>query len=277
MPRHLSPVLVASHPRSGTHLAIDFIRRNFASTRTWRLPGQANDHLYLNLERLTAHQRRFPERLARRILNRPRRAIIKTHYLADFSETWIEAETGQLADQWQRVVAEANVIYVSRHPAEVFTSYKLFLSALNPEIAKMSFKEFISGPHWSKRVSRLVWWQEHVHGWLDQPDVFHLRYQDIVRSPQHVLDKLHAGLDEEPLGVKQLLPPRLPSRKAARWQRLSRLSPDTTSILGPTGHSEVEKLLSRPEQSDLAWIRSTVGDTMERLGYCRDPDPSPSP
>ena len=34
------PVVVASHPRSGTHLMIDVIRRHFKPCRGWKWPGR---------------------------------------------------------------------------------------------------------------------------------------------------------------------------------------------------------------------------------------------
>mgnify|MGYP006308750097 FL=1 len=78
-PGALTPVLVASHPRSGTHLVMDLMRRQFPSLSNWRCFGLPLDRLYLNLERLGATERRIDPGLAARIVNRPRRALMKIH------------------------------------------------------------------------------------------------------------------------------------------------------------------------------------------------------
>ncbi len=47
------PIEVASHMRSGTHLMIDLLRRQFADCGSWKWPGERNDMLYLPLDALT--------------------------------------------------------------------------------------------------------------------------------------------------------------------------------------------------------------------------------
>lgn len=44
------PIVIASHRRSGTHLLIDLFRRQFRECRSWKLPGERNDRLYVNLD-----------------------------------------------------------------------------------------------------------------------------------------------------------------------------------------------------------------------------------
>src|SRR4051794_27731921 len=41
------PVVVASHPRSGTHLLIDLLRRQFPACASWKYPLERMDRLYL--------------------------------------------------------------------------------------------------------------------------------------------------------------------------------------------------------------------------------------
>jgi len=45
-----SPILVISHPRSGTHLTIDFLRRQFEECQSYKYPFESQSHLYLPIE-----------------------------------------------------------------------------------------------------------------------------------------------------------------------------------------------------------------------------------
>jgi hypothetical protein len=74
------PLVVATHMRSGTHLTMDFVRRQFLSFRSWKWPVEANDMLYLALDVLSVLEANWGEARARRILSRPPRALIKTHW-----------------------------------------------------------------------------------------------------------------------------------------------------------------------------------------------------
>src|SRR4051794_28399866 len=47
------PIVVVSHPRSGTHLMMDALRLNFRECRAWKRPGEPLERLYLNLDSLT--------------------------------------------------------------------------------------------------------------------------------------------------------------------------------------------------------------------------------
>lgn len=118
----LRPVLVASHPRSGTHFMIDFIRKNIPSTASWRFWGLPLNRLYLNIETLTSRHRPVGHKLARRIVERPQRPLMKTHFLPDFSESWIEEQSGPLDPQWREMVDRAHTIYITRDPWAVMTS-----------------------------------------------------------------------------------------------------------------------------------------------------------
>jgi hypothetical protein len=63
------PLVVATHMRSGTHLTMDFVRRQFLSFRSWKWPVEANDMLYLALDVLSVLEANWGEARARRILS----------------------------------------------------------------------------------------------------------------------------------------------------------------------------------------------------------------
>lgn len=224
-------VLVASHPRSGTHLAMDLMRRQFASLRSWRWFGLPLDHLYLNLERLEAESRRFSERKARKIVNRPQRALMKTHFTAGFKSGWAQGEDHPPSQEWRDFAHKAQVIYVIRHPMDVMVSYKQFLSALDPDIARQDFDAFLRSSHWDGSSDRLAWWQAHVRGWSGQAGVEVLRYEDIVKQTAHTVDTIARVLQEAPLGRMPLLPAKVTTRFQTRLSRLFELAPQSTAII----------------------------------------------
>jgi len=73
------PIIVASHPRSGTHLLIDTLRRQFAKCRSWKWPGERLDRLYCNIDELNGTRELLHEKKAVDILRRVERPIVKTH------------------------------------------------------------------------------------------------------------------------------------------------------------------------------------------------------
>ncbi len=225
------PVLVVSHPRSGTHLAMDLIRRHFASTRNWRCFGLPLDHLYLNLERLGADQRRFSPQKATRIVNRPKRAMLKTHFTSDFTSSWARSEAAPPLGAWRVLAEQALTLYVVRHPMDVMVSYHQFLSALDPQIADMDLMRFMHSAHWDDSTDRLGWWQEHLRGWCAAPHAHVTRYEDVVRATGQTLKSLSAAFEETPLYRKPLLPPKVTTLRHARMNRLFHLAPQSTAII----------------------------------------------
>ena len=58
------PIIVFSHRRSGTHLLIDLLRKQFKECQSWKYPGEPIDCLYLTMESLFYRRRRnFAQRL----------------------------------------------------------------------------------------------------------------------------------------------------------------------------------------------------------------------
>jgi hypothetical protein len=81
------PVVIASHPRSGTHLTIDLIRKQFYEYQSWKYPGESTQNLYLDLGRLLPkHKRRIDSSKAVKLLQRSERPIIKTYSLPHFNQ-----------------------------------------------------------------------------------------------------------------------------------------------------------------------------------------------
>lgn len=268
----LRPVLVASHPRSGTHLVMDLLRRQFPTLSNWRLWGLPLDHLYLNLERLGADKRRFSESRARTIVNRPRRALMKTHFDAAFLSSWAADEAVPPQGPWRTLVDSSCTIYIVRHPMDVMASYKQFLAGIDPNVNKLNLMNFICSPHWNGSSDRLGWWQAHVDGWAERKGVLVLRYEDVVRTTEAVLARMSAMLDEPAAGRIPYLPSKITSIARTRMDRMLRLAPESTAIVADRDRFSPEDWRRVLTAEDRAWIVTRIGPELVQFGYALDPD-----
>lgn len=263
-----SGILIASHPRSGTHLLIDVLRRQFTETQGWRWWGQPLDYLYFNIERSTSVKRHFDEKRRRTILSRAKIPIMKTHYLADFSETWVEDETAPLPKDVAKAIDRAAVIYVHRDPRDVMVSYKQFVSALRTDAAAMGLTEFMRARHWSGG-SHLDWWEKHVTGWLAKPRVTPIAYRDLINSPEKTVRKLGRAIECEPSLVDPVLPGKVTSITKTRMDRLFSLSPSSTGIIADRSQFPSTPWRHTMTAEDHAWFENRLGGLLDWLGYPR--------
>lgn len=260
-------LLVSSHPRSGTHLMIDVLRRQFPSTRSWRLFGRPLDHLYLNLERLVAENRRFDDAMALRIVARPRRPLMKTHFLADFSESWVADESGPMPPEWRDYADRAMHLYVHRDPRDVMASYKQFLSSIVPGVAEMTLGAFMRSPHWSGGEDRLGWWVRHVEGWRAVPGVMMVGYAALVKSPAAIIGDIEHMLGEASADRQPLLPPKVEKITDTRRHRLFSLAPHSTAIIADRQRFPLDDWRTALSPEDHGFIAQRAGGVMRSLGY----------
>lgn len=268
-PPNKNAILIASHPRSGTHLLIDFLRRQFPVTRAKRFYGLPLDHLYLNIERLTSLERRFEDSKAQSILAKAQRPIIKTHYLADFSETWVRAETGSLSQKWQFLIHDATIVYVYRDPRDVMVSLKQFLSPLDESVARATLPQFIRMPHWNGRTSMLGWWAEHVSGWLLKPGVLGVPYEKIISETERLLNDLAVHTKMVPICAEPLLPPKVKTVAQTRLNRLFSRSPDSTAIIANAKRFSAVPWQQECSMQDEIYLDEIAGRLLDQLGYRR--------
>lgn len=224
------PIVIASHPRSGTHLLIDVLRRNFQEVGGFKYPLEPLDRLYLNLERLSSVERRLGIDRAGTILNRSAHPIIKTHFTSDFKTSWIEAESIHPPEKFIKLALEAKKIYILRDVRDVFVSYKQFLSGVDTSISQMSLIEFLEQKLWTGDT-RLEWWESHIKGWAKQANTLVISYENLTQSPQQTLDKISTHLNLEPISIGTILPPKITSKSQSRLQRLFFRNPASTAIL----------------------------------------------
>src|SRR3954451_10415909 len=121
------PIVVASHPRSGTHLLIDSLRLNFRECRSWKRLGENLHRLYLNLDELDGLE---PDE-AVELASRCKQPVLKTHALGDFSAACLKPGPCPCDPElvaWLRANA-ASFLYVYRDPREVMKSLHAFVRA----------------------------------------------------------------------------------------------------------------------------------------------------
>lgn len=261
-------ILIASHPRSGTHLLIDVIRRQFPTTRSWRWWGLPLDYLYFNIERSTSDNRYFNAALRKKVMSRPTRPLLKTHYLADWSSTWVEEETGSVPDDVADIISRSSTLYIHRDPRDVMVSYKQFLSSIRPEVADLGLVEFMKARHWSGD-DMIGWWQRHVEGWLATSGTVSLSYRDLIKSSKAMVERIGNMIDETPDWQDPILPEKVSTVARTRRDRLLSLSPASTGIVADRNRFPMRPWKEEMTEADHVWLESRIGPVMDLLGYKR--------
>ncbi len=215
------PVVVATFMRSGTHLTMDLLRRQFSSFASWKRPLEALDSLYLPVDVLLPgwEPADWNTKRVLDVLRRPKRPILKTHFL--------DADLGNLR-QSQPAVADwleqrATVLYVTRDLRQVLPSLWAFLQDWRPEQAGAFDEAFVR--HWSHQAL------QHRDGWRCRPLLCELDYAQLTGDPLDSLRRLGDWLNEAPLLRQPLLPRPLSSRWQSRCLRLFACDSESTAIL----------------------------------------------
>jgi len=258
-------LVVASHERSGTHLLIDTLRRNFRACRARPMPGR-NPHrwLYFSLDRLAPdHPRPATTREADAALARATRPLVKTHMLPGFDRL----NPGGLA--WVKwALAGAHTLYVYRDGRAVMPSYHFHAISENPDTPR-DFSEFLRTP--VRGVTPPERWARHVNAWLAHTRCHDhaaaVRFEDLLADPEGEIRRLGALINEAPLPATPSLPPRGQSAWSARLARFTgRL--DSSNLAERGEHPPAWTELFTPD--DRARFHELAGQTLIELGYIAD-------
>jgi hypothetical protein len=253
------PILIASHPRSGTHLTIDILRRQFKDCASWKYPGERLDRLYLPLEGLTALQNGLSWQTAERMLGRSPRPLLKTHAYPALAH--LQSDYPDLHD-W--IQSSAQKLYVVRDGRAVLCSLHLFMQSYKPE-TRCSLSEFLRQKVNGK--SRVRAWATHVQTWMAQPDVYVLRFEEFIQHPQQTLTDLGYRLELSPQFVEPLLPRSSRNIWQSRWARLTQWRPESSAIIGYYGGQTTQKWQAAFSEGDRAFFHQEAGDILLKLGY----------
>lgn len=265
MPPDAQPIIVASHPRSGTHLLIDTLRRQFAACRSWKWWGERLDRLYCNIDELPGDGL-LNAATAERILQRTERPIVKTHAWPGYQEAFLDTHAGNLDDRWARwLEARGTPLYVYRDGRDVLCSYQLFRQGFDPS-AHCPIGTFLRQEE--QGTNRVRRWAEHVRAWRDRPGVHAVSFERILASPEGVLRQLGDLLGASPEYRQPLLPEPFGSVWASRWARLFQTRPESSAIINP-GSKDWDDCFT---PADRAFFHEEAGDLLIELGYVSSDD-----
>lgn len=219
-----TPIIITSHPRSGTHLTIDLIRRQFPETIIKKHWG-SNTSSFLSLGSFNAldDSNRLKEEDALKLIAPCKYPIIKMH-------TYGWPSIAKNYPHWMQWIREkGKLIYVARDIHSVMPSMHLYEQSFNPQ-ARCAIKDFIRQPYLGK-ATRIHYWNDQILTWFNKPEFLSLRFEDILQMPAQTCEKIaqHTGLKEE---LKTpLLPPKVTSIWHARLQRIFSTNPNSTAIV----------------------------------------------
>ena len=224
--RRLKPVLVATHPRSGTHLTIDLLRKQFVECQSWLWFGETLHHLYLDLDHLARDCSPCKSiEKAKCLLRRADRPIVKTHSLPS-----LDRFRGARRDFAEMVINAADIIYVVRDGRDVMCSAHVWMKEYHPE-TRCSLSAFIRQKEHG--ISRVKQWKNHMRAWMNQDSVHLIRFEDILSRPRAEIERLADALGLDPQLEQPYLPRKITGsgRWSAYWRRLTRQF-ESTAIFG---------------------------------------------
>lgn len=253
------PIVVATHPRSGTHLTIDLLRKQFETCKSWVWPWETLHHLYLDLDRLsTQHPHPLTVDEAIRLMQRPARPTLKTHSEPGFREHPSEARR-----TISRLLDRGDILYVVRDGRDVMCSAYLWKQDVGLDC---TLQEFLRQD--ANGVSRVCQWANHVESWSRHNNVNVVRFEDIINRPRLVIEWLGDILSLTPLYTE----PYLPDKKSGTgrlndyWRRL-RGDYESTAIEGRPDESPPPTWQEAFTESDRRFFWSEAGHILKEFGY----------
>ena len=262
------PITIVTHKRSGTHLVMDLLRRQFEECDAWKWWGENQSRLYLSLQALydPLSLTRTSEAKAIKILRRCDRPLVKSHSGLSDLPVGTETRTGTLGRHWHDwLKTNSQRLYVYRDGRAVMCSLQL-LHAKRAGGEPPPISEFIR-EQVEEGVSRVAFWAQHVDNGLAAEGVLALRFEDLVRDTRNVVQFLADELNLTPKFVEPLLPMKFNSIWQARWARLVARRPQSTAILGRPRGSSLAKWQEAFGEEDREFFHREAGEALIRLGY----------
>ncbi len=260
--RATKPVVVATHERSGTHLMIDTLRRQFGACRSWKLPFERNDKLYINIALIINADPVWYDGAAARVLPRVPRIPIKTHQLPPGALGDTRGHQKEIPGPWFETLArKAAMLYVYRDGRDVMTSYYQYRRGFDAE-AMCSMSEFLRQE--DHGMSRVKYWAHHVRSWCAVPGVTKVGTEALLKDTEATLKRLGTALGMEPLYQQPLLPRPLKSVWYSRRARFFGVRPESSAIVA-RGEKVKWRQCFTPE--DRRFFHDEAGDLLIELGY----------
>jgi len=252
------PICVVSHPRSGTHLMIDFIRRHFPQTTDWKLPLQDSRVLILDVGQIWKKETTLEKSLNK--LKSIEYPIIKMHgfdypLLAKNHKDWLAY-----------LEQEAILFYIVRDVRPMMCSYHEYAKSFW-EPARVPIKEFIRQNEKHAplpQTSRIKYWADEVVEWVNKPRVQLIKYEDIIKNSAETISKIasHSGLS--PSIKTPHLPPKIHNRWHDYFNRYISIQPTTTSVVIKTKTPKWNEVM---DDEDIAFIKAEGAEALKLLDY----------
>lgn len=258
------PIVVASHPRSGTHLCIDTLRLNLLECASWKLPLERADRLYFDIDAFCNRSGALPGRLILKLFRRVPRPIIKTHAFPDL-KTVHDHNGLHLSEDirgWLR--ANCTFVYTYRDGRDAMCSYYQ-LHQSEPRHDNASLSEFMRQR--SQGMSRVKAWALHVQSWIDDSSVYCVTMRELLNHTPSIFPGMteKLGLRWEP-GRKPILPPKNGYDFLSRMRRRVGIRPQSTAVQSDPRHP-APKWKTAFSEADREFFLQESGDILVRLGY----------
>lgn len=239
------PLVVASHPRSGTHLCIDALRLNCPAFRSSKAWFERADRLYLGLDDV-ARSGEVRHALIRKVMTGRLRPLVKTHALPGLLETGLHRAPrrldAQLADWLNR---RADFIYMYRDGRDALCSLWQFMKGIN----------------------RVDAWARHVRLWLGWDAVQCLAMEQLLQGPNQSLGKLAQSLGARLNDRRMVLAPRCGAGLLGRVVRRIISEPLSTAIVPLSRTCRFDNWRHVFLPKDREFFHRHAGDMLVELGY----------
>ena len=242
-------------------MAIDFIRRNFPSTRIKKRIGENADRLYLAIEGFYVknNKRVLSENEALKIIGKAKNPIIKLHtyswpYLSKTYPHWFN---------WMNT--NGKIIYIARDVKSVMTSMHLYEQSFNVE-ARCTISEFIKQPYCGAR-NRIDYWNKQYMEWEKRPDTLVVNFTNIIKHPLDTISAIKEFTSIEPHIIQPPLPPKETNIWMSRLKKYLSTSPNSSAIIGYYKGQKTKKWQELFDKKDLEFIDKYAGEAMKKLRY----------
>ena len=230
----VSPIVVATHPRSGTHLMIDALRWRAPECRVWKLPFEPLERVYSTTEELVPARPTASKLAVLSTLLRASRPLVKTHRLPHFERWYLPPRHDPLEPTLAAVLERrAKTVHVHRDGRAAIWSYYL-LSRRSGALRGLTFRDFLRIPSsaspWQNAARS---WAMHVRAWLAEGDVLSVAFAELTTAPDDTLSRVAARLELAVESRVSALPPRLGSVHDYLAARRPAGQPPSTAVLAP--------------------------------------------
>jgi hypothetical protein len=261
IPEDVTPVVVASHRRSGTHLMIDLLRRNFDACRpAFRFGANPHRYLYFVLDRLRpTHPHHVGVEACQRVLRSTEKPALKTHDTPDFEQ--LDPTGRRLCEA---ALSHGVVVYCVRDVRAVLASLHAF-DAVNGNSGARCLSDYIREE--VDGLPRPAVWANHVRAWKrDRPHWHVVQYEHVVGRPREVVERLAEWLGDQPTGVDPILPPKMKHRRDLWLSRFIGMPP-STNVIGQTKTIKPRDWRTAYSDDDIGFLDKHAGEVMRELGY----------